>query len=662
MTMKIKSLPFRQIHLDFHTGPAIPDVGAEFDADEFGDQLTEARVNSVTLFAKCHHGHLYYDTNSPARHPHLPKGLDLLGEQLEACRRRGIRAPIYISVQCDEFAATTEPGWRVVNEKGELSGAPFWAGWHIVDMSSPYVDYLADQIAEIVKKYRPVDALFLDMCWDQPSCSPWAITGMRQAGLNPENAADRNRYALDVVHGYMQRYNRLVRGLNSGKPLPIWYNSRPKVRLPLEKKYLQHIEIESLPTNLFWGYSYFPINIRYARTFGLPCLGMTGRFHKDWADFGGLKPKAALLYECSQMLAHGARCSVGDQLHPRGTLDRAAYSLIGQIYQHVAACEPWCRDAKPVTQIAVLRNLNAGYNIVAGEALEGTLKVLQQLGHQFDYLSAADDLNLTGYAAVVVTHDIGLTETMVATLRAFVRAGGALLIEAPAALRNGKPLLPELGIICHGESPYQATYLRFGRTMAEPGTPATDHVMYERGIRMTPVRGAVALARVVEPYFDRTWAHFSSHHQAPPDKLSRYAAAVQKGRVITLAYPFFKAYASHGNIPYRQLLGACLDRLVPAPLTRFSGPRHVEVTLTRQARRTIAHVLSFCPQRRTPASDIVEEAFPLVDARLSVKLPQRPKRATLQPIGLALPFVWAEPYAQVSLTSARGHDMIVFEG
>jgi hypothetical protein len=652
--MKLKHLPFRQIHLDFHTGPAIPDVGAEFDADAFGDRLVEARVNSVTLFAKCHHGHLYYDTKHPARHPHLPRRLDLLGEQLEACRRRGIRAPIYISVQCDEFAATAEPGWRVVNPKGELAGPPFAACWHIVDMSSPYADYLADQIAEVVKKCRPVDALFLDMCWDQPSCSPWAIAGMRKAGLDPEKEEDRNRHALQVVHGYMERYNRLVRSLNRGKPLPVWYNSRPKVRLPLETHYVQHVEIESLPTNLFWGYSYFPINIRFARTFGLPCLGMTGRFHKDWADFGGLKPEAALRYECSQMLAHGARCSVGDQLHPRGTLDRAAYALIGQVYRHVEACEPWCHDAKPVTQIAVLRSLNAGYPIVPGEALEGTLKALQQLGHQFDYLPAADDVALAGYEAVVVTHDIVLSDAMVAAVRAFVRSGGALLIEAPAALRNGRPLLPELGIQAHGDSPYQVTYLRVGR--ASP-----DHVMYERGVRLTPARGGAALGRVVEPYFDRTWDHFSSHHQTPPDKVSRYAAAVQKGCVITLAFPFFKAYASHGNIPYREFLGTCLDRLIPAPLTRFTGPRHVEVTLTRQGRRTVAHVLSFCPQRRTPSIDIVEEAFPLVEATLAVKLPRRPRQATLQPIGRALPLTWEAPYARVALTSTRGHDMIVFE-
>ena len=654
--MAIK-LPTRQIHLDFHTGPDIPDVGTSFDAGVFGDMLEEARVNSITLFAKCHHGLLYHATKHPARHPSLPKGLDLLGEQLEVCRKRGIRAPIYLSVQCDEYVAQTEPGWRVVDEKGQWMGAPFDATWHIVDMSSPYQDYLADQIAYVMRNYAPVDEIFLDMCWDQVSCSPYAIAGMQKQNLNPENRDDRILYAHKVSHDYMARYNRLVKDLGRGRVTPIWFNSRAKVQLPVDKKFIRHIEIEALPTNLLWGYSYFPINVRYARTFGLPYLGMTGRFHKDWADFGGLKPKAALLYECAQMLAHGASCSIGDQMHPRGTLDRAAYRLIGDVYRYVEACEPWCQNTTPLTDIAVLRNLNAGYAITYGEVLDGTLKVLQQLRQQFNYLSADDSFDPSGYKVLIVSADIVLTDVMVNTIRKYLLKGGSVLIEAPAALRDGKPLFPEGGVEAHGDSPYKVSYLRFNKAF-NPASTDTDHVMYERSVRLTAKRGAQSLGRVVEPYFERAWNHFSSHHQTPADRPSKFAVAVQKGRMITLAYPCFKTYASHANLPSRQLVGTCLDRLLPFPLTKFIGPSHVEVTVNRQGKRAIVHVLSFCPQRRTPINDICEDIWPLVDARLAVRLLGKPKRVTLEPSGEELPFTWEAPYAQVTLNSTRGHDMI----
>ena len=73
------ALPSRQIHLDFHTGPAVPDVGVGFDAKAFAQTMKRANVNSVTLFAQCHHGPLEYTTMRPERHPGLKKNLDLLG-------------------------------------------------------------------------------------------------------------------------------------------------------------------------------------------------------------------------------------------------------------------------------------------------------------------------------------------------------------------------------------------------------------------------------------------------------------------------------------------------------------------------------------------------------------------------------------------------------
>ncbi len=111
---------FRQVHLDFHTGPHIPDVAASFDPKEFVRVVKAAHVDSVTVFAKCHHGHLYFNTEHPARHPALPKELDLLRAQVDALHAEGIRAPIYISVLWDEFAANLHPEWLVVNPDGTL--------------------------------------------------------------------------------------------------------------------------------------------------------------------------------------------------------------------------------------------------------------------------------------------------------------------------------------------------------------------------------------------------------------------------------------------------------------------------------------------------------------------------------------------------------------
>jgi len=112
-------VPRRAVHLDFHTGPAVPDVARDFDPVSFANTFAAARVDSVTVFAKCHHGHLYFDTDHPARHPGLAAGLDLLGEQIAALHGAGIRAPVYLSVQCDEYAAEEHPEWIALGPDGK---------------------------------------------------------------------------------------------------------------------------------------------------------------------------------------------------------------------------------------------------------------------------------------------------------------------------------------------------------------------------------------------------------------------------------------------------------------------------------------------------------------------------------------------------------------
>ena len=657
-------LPFRQVHLDFHTGPAIPDVGADFDAREFARTMKRAHVNSVTVFAKCHHGHLYYPTKRPERHPGLKRGLDLVGEQVDALHREGIRAPIYISVQCDEYAADTHPEWlarqsdsRMVAWRGDGTSW-FGAGWQILDMSSPYQEYLAEQTREVLARYKPVDGLFFDMCWDQPSCSQPAIAGMRRAGLDPACEADRQAYAHQVALAYMDRFYRMVKA--SSRQASVYFNSRSYFNLAEEIRYQTQAEIEALPTG-GWGYMFFPRVVRFARQFGKPYLGMTARFHKSWADFGGLKPYAALEYETSQMMAHGARCSIGDQLHPRGRLDRAAYDLIGRALARVEAREPWLDGAEPVTDIGLFQAPAAHVRAVESTGTdEGATRMLTQLGHQFDVVHAESDLQR--YRLLVLPDCIAVDAALAARLRAYLKRGGRLLASGRSGLSDdgAKVLLPELGIAARGPSPYSTTYIRFGREIAA-GVPPTDHVMYERGVRVLPARGARVLARVVDPYFERAWDHFCSHRQTPGQRVTRFAAAVEKGGVGYIAYPVFSAFAVHGNTPYRLLVRNILDRLLPDPLLRVEAPTSTETSVMRQQGRTIVHLLQYCPERRAQGLDIIEDIVPIFGVPVSLRLAKRPRRAYLAPTRTPLALEYRDGRAEVTVPEVCGHAMVVFE-
>jgi hypothetical protein len=659
MPAKIPPLRTRQIHLDFHTSPFIRDVGVDFEPDEFAKTMKAAHVNSVTVFAKCHHGHLYYNTNHAARHPGLCKGYDLLAKQVQALHRVGIRAPIYVSVLCDEYAADEHPEWIAREPDGRPVGAgPLQPGWQILDMSSPYQDYIAQQTEEVLKLFKPVDGIFFDMCWDQPSLNNYAVEAMLKRDLNPEDESDRLKYAHQLSLQYMKRFFEMVRG--SSKNATLFFNGRPYWRMRDDLAAQTQAEIEALPTG-GWGYLYFPKNVRFARTLGIPYMGMTARFHKSWADFGGLKPYPALEYETSQMISLGAACSIGDQLHPRGTLDNAVYQIIGQAYGRIEAREPWIEGAKPVSQIGVFQ-IPAGTRVnenVSG-ADEGAARMLMQLKHQFDMIDAQSKLD--DYELIILPDRVALSDDVKRRLREFVRKGGALLASGFSGMsEDGKWLtLPDLPLKPQGVSPFQTTYIRFGLQISTD-VPPTDHVMYERGLRVLPARGAISLATVVEPYFDRSWKHFSSHFQTPAQKASRFSAAVMKNRVAYIAYPIFSAFHAHGNVPFKLLVRNIVNLLLPEPLVRIAAPSGAEATMLRQKNRTIVHILYYAPQRRTAKLDLLEEVVPLFDVPLSVKLPKKPTRAYLAPEKTSLPFEYMRGRVNLRVPRVEGHAMVAFE-
>lgn len=659
MPAPLDAFPRRTVHLDFHTGPAVPDVGRDFDADSFARTFADAHVDSVTVFAKCHHGMLYYDTDRPERHPGLPRNLDLLGQQIEALHAVGIRAPIYLSVQVDEWAANEHPEWVALDADLRQAGNPrtaFEPGWRTLDMSSPYQEHLYAQVSEVLQRYGPVDGIFLDMCWDQESTSRWAIAGMRQRGLDPAEPADRAAYARAVAQDYMGRFQALVEpALAAGVAQGVWFNSRPKTRLHIEKRFLRHVEIESLPTG-GWGYAYFPYVSRFVRPLRLPTLSHTGRFHKSWGDNGAIKPTAALLYECTQVLSQGMTTGIGDLLHPRGVPDSTVYSVVGQVYAHVEACEPYVRGGTVVSEIAVLMPPDLGD--APGPAGIGAVRALQQLRQQFDVLPPDGDLS--AYRVVIVPEVTPVDDALAARLGAHLDDGGAVLACAAALAGHHDPLQSRLAVALHGPSPYSHVFLRPQGALAD-AVQRYDTVMYERTVRATAEDGGEVLCTVVEPYFERTYEHFSGHAYTPPAAVSPYAAVIRNGAAVTFAAPLFHAFAEHANVPYRQIIGGVLDLLLPEPLLRDNGPSHLETSVVRVGESTVVHLLSFIPTTAAPGLELVTDPVPVVDLELRVRCDSEPTRVRLQPTDEPVEFNYDGRYVKVVISFGTGHTMLVID-
>ncbi|MGC8890791.1 MAG: alpha-L-fucosidase [bacterium] len=658
-------LPFRQVHLDFHTSPLIPDVGIDFDPEEFAKTLKESYVNSITVFAKCHHGMSYYPTKVGVMHPSLKR--DLLGEMVEACHKENIRVCAYISVVWDEYSASNHGDWLQVNKDGTLAGRPPFGnrGWRFLCMNSPYVDYVAEQTEEVLKLYD-VDGVFFDIVMQTyPGCvCNHCMKSMKKLGLDPTNDADLYKHSQIVGRNFMSRMDKLVKSL---KPeISVFYNSRLRLEsdfelgMGQESGYFTHFEIESLPSG-GWGYNHFPLFVRYYQTLGKDLLGMTGRFHKSWADFGGFKNRPALEYECFTMLSLGAKCSIGDQLHPRGKLDKTAYNLIGSVYKKVAEREEWCKNAKPLSDIGVLIS-SSFYNEWRTDSDEGAMRMLSESHYQFSFIDSQEDLNK--YKLIIAPDRINIDKILAEKIKEYLKDGGKLIVSYKSGLAGDRFVLDELGVDYLGDSDYCPDYFRVLAPIDKDIEPA-EYVMYERGTKIQPRDGAQVLVETYQPYFNRTWEHFSSHAQTPPEKKSIYPAVVRNGSVIYINYPIFRAYVVSGNLVYKKLVKNCIDLLLDKPLVLDNAPSTARITVTSQElngkERFIAHILHYIPERRCKSIDIIEDVIPIYNVKLQVRLDKSPSRCYLAPQMKELDFVYNNGYVDFTVPKVDGYQIVVLE-
>jgi hypothetical protein len=671
----VTELRFRQIHLDFHTSEHIPMIGAEFDAEEFARTLDKARVDSITCFARCHHGLIYYDSKRhPERiHPNLVNR-NLLLEQIEACHKYGIRAPIYTTIQWDYYTAIRHPEWRVIGPEGELAGTkPYEAGFYQdLCVNTPYRDFIWAHVEEMLEML-PVDGFFFDIVKPTDCSCRYCVEGMKEAGLDPTKQADRLAYNKMVLDKFKLDLSRFIRERNPDAT--IFYNAGhigPYIRE--SKDAYTHFELESLPSG-GWGYMHFPLTMRYARNLGIDCVSHTGKFHTSWGDFHSFKNKAALEFECFRMLALNCKCEIGDQLHPSGKIDKHVYELVGSVYSQVEKKEPWCRGAKAVSEIGLLTTEEfTGERVPAATA--GAAQMLHEAGHQFEVLDLRSSFD--GYRLLILPDGIRLTEDAAAKLEQYVEAGGKLIVTGLSglnpegtefALKNlgvrlkDNPQLADDGLPAGGREVggflQYVDYILPGEAIGK-GLPPTEHAMYIKAVEIEADSGTEVLADVVASYFDRTWEHFCSHRQTPSSGKVIQPAVVRNGNVIYFAHPIFTLY--HKNAPRwcKLLLLNAIELLMGQPILSHDGPSTVFATVNEQSQenRWIVHLLHYIPERRSQEIDIIEDVIPLYNLEVAVKVPKDVKSVTCVPEMKPMEFELQDGTVRFTLDELHGHQMI----
>ena len=661
-----KQIPMRQIHMDFHTSPLIKGIGEAFNPEEFVDVLKKANVNSINLFAKCHHGYYYYPTKTGSLHPNL--SFDLFGQQLKACKENGIRACAYTTVVWNEDWADRHPEWLQVNMDG-VSGnkKPFDIGFHewrcLCMNHAEHVQYIKDELDEIQSLYKP-DGYWIDIIIQKKCVCAACLKEIQALGMNPENPDHVLKHDRIVEIRFMRDIYSHIKQYEE-KP-DVYFNCHPaemdlrndsELSTQQKRDNMTFVDIESLPSDI-WGYTHFPVFANYLKKYDQSLTMMNGKFHKAWGDFGSLRNPEALDYECFRALAYGAGCCIGDQLHPDGLIDKTVYNEIGRVYKQVQEKEPWCEHTASTAQIGVF----VANKVLekADETNEGVYRMLSELHMTFDFIDCEDDL--TPYELLILPDRVRIDHKTAEKLNYYLAQGGKIILNALSGLKQEDDSFASerFGVQYLHESEFSPTYADINANRF-PEIPPMKYVFYEKGIEVAANAESEVLAWIADPYFNRTYDAFCSHRQTPPAETTKKPFAVKTDRVIYFTHPVFRDYSLNGNRVYRQILAECLNLLEVNPIIKTDLPTSAEITLRKAENGYVLHILHYLPQRKCKAIDIIDQVIPLYKKQFSIAINEKVKAVTCVPQKDNLSFAYENHTLSFEVPVIEGHQMICIE-
>lgn len=658
------SLAFRQVHLDFHTSEAIPEIGTKFSKEQFQRALKAGHVNSITVFSKCHHGWAYHPSEANEMHPGLD--FDLLGAMIEAAHEIGVKTPVYLSAGLDEKMARRHPEWLIRGENEKTSWAPDFMhpGYHQFCMNTPYLDYLVKQVEEVVQRYD-ADGIFLDIVGVRSCYCQHCIESLRKEGKDPRDARAVRDLGERVYANYTKRVNEAV---HKNKPgLRVFHNGGHirRGRRDLAARNT-HLEIESLPTG-GWGYDHFPLSVRYVQNLGMEYLGMTGKFHTTWGEFGGYKHPNALRYEAALSIANGARCSIGDQLHPMGEMDEATYALIGTAYKEVEEKEPWCENTENLADVALL-SLQAvgackpagGAEDRTGESDTGAVRMLLEGKILFDVIDTGEDFSK--YKVIILPDQVRITPLLQSKLQEYFAKGGKVLATGESGLSvDDDSFALDLGVKWVGENPFRPDYFRPGFEIGSLGNAA--FIFYSKGQKIE-LDGGNELGRREDPYFNRDLFTFCSHQHTPNSLRYGGPGMVESKNGIYFAWRVFEDYATKGSLPLKETVLYALNRLLKDKRTLTTNlPAQGVVTLTEQKKesRYVNHLLYASPVKRGNGIEVIEDILPVYEVKVSVKVPHTVRKVYLAPQMEEITFKREGDTVSYMVPKMECHQMVVLQ-
>ena len=646
---------YRKLFFDFHSPGTTEGLASAYDAERWVSRLQAAHAQAASVFTKCGYGYSYYRKGRIRYvHPHLPDGVDMLGEQVEALHKRGMRAIGYYHTFNSEPVTRDHPDWV----EREAGGSP--RGIDVCMLSPLTQEWMLPHIEEIVSLYD-VDAMFFDGTYAHGTCFCPACQQRFTAATGglalPQDASDPNwqrfmRWKIDAMKDVRAQ---IVETIHKVRPeMPVSFNYAYSSRMPeVTPDGVGSLMADIFPDDQVFNGSFFSA---YWATHDKPFDVMNSAFLQWWGDWG-CKPAAALQQEVATVIAHGGLTWIGYQMTQSYDVAQAALDEMGKALQFVEEREALLKDAQPVRHLAVLHSTSSFFTpgqtkfMLDETSLRGAHRMLTEsmtpyhIAHEEHLLK-----HLPEYRAVILPDQQYLSAELADALSAWVNEGGCLIAAGRTGTLDdqmqptGKFALENvLGVRYERDYDQTHAYIEVTDPRLKPGTLDMPHLAEAPFVFAVPVREDVRVLAKLRRIYLRSdgklllrWSPVGEDSGHPAITLRH----VGKGWAAFIAGDVFRAYQVKNQWNLRHIVVNLLALMLPDPPVTVEARPWLEVTLMRQPTRLLVHLVNQQGGRPVDGNNYcLEQVTPVRDVTVRVRLPQRPSRITLEPDG-AMP-LWS---------------------
>ncbi|MCL5408578.1 MAG: beta-galactosidase trimerization domain-containing protein [Candidatus Omnitrophica bacterium] len=666
---------YRKLFFDFHNISSTIDLAKEFNAEKWAEKLENVQAQAVSSFAKCGAGWRYYQNGKIGWiHPKLPKNLDILGETITVCHKRGIKVIAYYHTFYSEPIAEKFPEWREKESDNKYKGIS-------ICMLSPLLEeHMIPQLEEIVKNYE-IDGLFLDGTIAQNSCYCESCRKKFKnfSGLDipiDTNSPDWKTYIKWKLDIFKEIRKKIIKTIyEKRKDVLIAFNYAYTIRQPeIPPANLGFITLDINPKNQVFTASY---QTKYLSTLNTSFDIMNTAFLQWWGDYG-MKPSTSLKQECATIIANGAKTFIGHQMYPQFKVEDAIMGEFKKTFDFVKKREDICKDTTPLSDVAVLSSTHSYFthkpNFFIDETpLRGLHKILLESGISYNILNEKNLLeNINNYKLIILPDQRYIDTDLIQKLKKFVEKGGSLIATYLTAsqdknyqFKNQLFLEDILGIKFKGFYPNSHAYIDIRDNQLKKNCLDMPILTWTEFTYVNPVTCRV-LADLRDIYLRNDNKLQFQFAASSPHTLTGYPSItlnnIGKGKAVYISGDIFSAYIKKNQWNLKYIVKNLIDMLISEKLIELDAPDVIEVVAAKKNNNIIIHLINHNGERSIDDNyALTEHIIPIYNMKMKIRCKKYPKSIKLLPENIPLSGKFDNNTILIDIPKIEIHSSVIIE-